>query len=208
MVYSPSKLSPSKLLSVDEFLECYGDNPSYELVDGELIAMEPTGPHELVAGKIATRLGAEIDRLGYPWFVPKSCMLRPFGSVATMRRPDVAVVDEEALVDEPRWAEEPVITLGRSVPLVVEVVSTNWENDYARKLEEYAFFGIAEYWIVDFRGLGGIAYIGRPKQPMITIGRLVNEDYVQEQFRVGEVVRSALFPELKLMLQELMPRVT
>jgi Uma2 family endonuclease len=201
MVYSPSKL-----LSVDEFLERYGDNPGYELVDGELIAMEPTGPHELVAGKIATRLGAEIDRLGYSWFVPKSCILRLFGAVATMRRPDVAVLDEEALVAEPRWAEEPVITQGRSVPLVVEVVSTNWENDYARKLEEYAFFGIAEYWIVDFRGLGGVAYIGRPKQPTITIGRLVNEEYVQDQFRLGEAIGSPLFPELRLRLEELMPR--
>jgi Uma2 family endonuclease len=89
---------------------------------------------------------------------------------------------------------------------VVEVVSTNWENDYARKLEEYAFFGIAEYWIVDFRGLGGVAYIGRPKQPTITIGRLVNEEYVQEQFRLGEMIVSPLFPELRLRLEELMPR--
>jgi Uma2 family endonuclease len=181
-------------------------NPRYELADGALIDLEPTGPGEQVAGKIATRLGAEIDRLGYPWFVPKSCMLRPFGAVATMRRPDVAVLDEEALAEEPRWAEEPVITQGRSVPLVVEVVSTNWENDYARKLEEYAFFGIAEYWIVDFRGLGGVAYIGRPKQPTITIGRLVNEEYVQDQFRLGEAIGSPLFPELRLRLEELMPR--
>ena len=121
--------------------------------------MELTGPHEMVAGKIAMRVAREIDRLGNPWFVPKSCILRPFSGVATARRPDVAIVDESALTEEPLWEYEPVITQGKSIPLVVEVVSTNWENDYARKLEEYALFGILEYWIVDFRGLGGMAYI-------------------------------------------------
>lgn len=201
MVYTSSQL-----LSFEEFLTHYGENSRYELADGELIEMEPTGPHEMVAGKIATRVGQEIDRLGRPWFVPKSCILRPMSEVATARRPDVAVIDEGALGDEPLWEYEPVITQGRSIPLVVEVVSTNWENDYARKLEEYAFFGILEYWIVDFRGLGGVAYIGRPKQPTFTVCRLVGEDYEQAQFRLTEPIVSPLFPALNLKLQDLMPR--
>ncbi len=193
-------------LNVEEFLVCYGDNPRYELADGELIDMEPTGPHELVSGKISTRLGREIDRLELPWFVPKSCMLRPFDTIATARRPDVIVLDEMALLEEPFWAFEPVITRCRSVKLVVEVVSTNWENDYARKVEEYAMFGIPEYWIVDFRGLGGVAYIGRPKQPTITVCTLINEDYQQQQFRLTDEIVSNLFLELRLTLQDLMPR--
>jgi Uma2 family endonuclease len=40
-----------------------------------------------------------------------------------------------------------VITLGVSIKLIVEVVSTNWETDYARKVEEYALLGIPKYWI-------------------------------------------------------------
>jgi Uma2 family endonuclease len=40
----------------------------------------------------------------------------------------------------------------------VEVVSTNWQNDYARKSEDYALLGITEYWIVDYLGLGGRDY--------------------------------------------------
>ncbi|MCX5962271.1 MAG: Uma2 family endonuclease [Cyanobacteria bacterium] len=42
-------------LNVEEFLVRYGDNPRYELVDGELIDMEPTGPHELVSLLILAR---------------------------------------------------------------------------------------------------------------------------------------------------------
>ncbi|CAN5848319.1 hypothetical protein BH23CYA1_BH23CYA1_15730 [soil metagenome] len=84
-----------------------------------------------------------------------------------------------------RKAREPVIMLGRSVKLVAEVVSTNWETDYARKLEEYALLGILEYWIADFRGLGGTAFIGKPKQPTFMVCQLQGDDYQQQQYRLG-----------------------
>lgn len=62
-----------------------------------------------------------------------------------------------------------MLTSGQAIRLVAEVVSTNWQDDYARKVEEYAMLGIPEYWIVDFRGLGGVAFIGKPKQPVVTV---------------------------------------
>ena len=43
----------SKTLTVADFLTQYQNNPRYELADGELIDMEPTGPHETVSGKLA-----------------------------------------------------------------------------------------------------------------------------------------------------------
>ncbi len=89
------------------------------------------------------------------------------------------------------WEPEPIIT----VKLVV-VVSTNWETDCARKVEEYALFGIPEYSIVDYRGLGGRVFIGSPKQPMFTVCRLVGEDYQQRQYRLGEAIDSPLLPRL------------
>jgi hypothetical protein len=36
----------SKLLSLEDFLSQYGDSPRYELIDGELRNVEPTGSHE------------------------------------------------------------------------------------------------------------------------------------------------------------------
>ncbi len=54
--------SPTKTLTFDEFVAEYGDDPRYELIDGELRDMEPTGPHEAVAGKIAGYIWAEIFR--------------------------------------------------------------------------------------------------------------------------------------------------
>ena len=193
-------------LTFDEFVTQYGDDFRYELADGELVDMEPTGPHEAVGGKLAARINIEIANAQLPWFIPRTCLIRPFGDIATARRPDVVVLDETMLASEPRWAREPVITLGRSIKLVVEVVSTNWETDYARKLEEYALLGIPEYWIADFRGLGGTAFIGKPKQPTFTVCRLRGDDYQQAQYRLGETIMSPLLPGLQFCLDDVLPR--
>jgi Uma2 family endonuclease len=98
-----------------------------------------------------------------------------------------------------------VITYGRSIKLVVEVVSTNWETDYARKVEEYALLGIPEYWIVDDRGLGGTAFIGKPKQPTFTVCQLGRDEYRQYHYRLGETIASGLLPDLHLRLDDILP---
>ncbi|HIK30793.1 MAG TPA: Uma2 family endonuclease [Oscillatoriales cyanobacterium M59_W2019_021] len=196
----------TKPLTVGEFIAQYGDNPRYELADGEPIDMEPTGPHETVSGKLTVRIGMAILNERLPWFIPRTCLIQPFADVATARRPDIVVLDETMLASEPLWQREPVITLGRSIKLVVEVVSTNWETDYARKVEEYALLGIPEYWIVDFRGLGGVAFIGKPKQPTFTVCQLDGDEYRQQQYRSGEAISSPLFPDLQLRLDDILPR--
>ena len=196
----------TKLLTFAKFILEYGNNPRYELADGELIDMEPTGPHAAVGGKLATKLGIAITHAELPWFIPRTCLIRPFAETATARRPDIVVLDETVLDDEPFWEHEPVIALGKSIKLVVEVVSTNWETDYARKVEEYALLGILEYWIVDYRGLGGVVFIGKPKQPTFTVCQLIGEDYIQQKYRLGELIKSPLLPSLQLRLDDVMPR--
>jgi Uma2 family endonuclease len=118
--------TPSRFLTFDEFLNQYGDNPRYELADGELIDMESTGHHEAVGGKLATKISVEIERQNLPWLIPRTCIVSPFANEATVRCPDVVILDETVLSNEPLWSREPVITLGRSIKLVLEVVSTNW----------------------------------------------------------------------------------
>ncbi|WP_339377348.1 Uma2 family endonuclease [Merismopedia glauca] len=196
-----------KTLTFPEFIQDYGDNPNYELIDGELRNMEPTGLHELVAGKVTARINAEILRLGYDWTIPRTCLIKPPATEATALRPDAIVLEDNKLSSEPLWSREPVITLGSSIKLVIEVVSTNWQDDYARKVEEYALLGIPEYWIVDYRSLGGIEFIGRPKQPTITICQLVDRDYQRKLYRLNEVIISPLLPELVFALNDVMPPV-
>jgi Uma2 family endonuclease len=198
--------TPTQTLTLNEFISQYGDDCRYELADGEPINMEPTGPHEAVSGKIATQIGIAITNAKYPWFIPRTCLIQPFAEVATARRPDIVVLDETFLANEPCWQREPVITLGHSIKLAVEVVGTNWETDYARKVEEYAILGIPEYWIVDYRGLGGINFIGKPKQPTFTVCQLEVEEYRQQQYRLGKKIVSGIFPDLQLRLDDVLPR--
>lgn len=101
-----------KSLTFETFLAQYGDNPRYELAEGELVDMEPTGLHETVSGKLATQIGIAITAEKLPWFIPRTCLIRPFADVATARRPDIVVLDESVLANEPLWQREPVITLG------------------------------------------------------------------------------------------------
>lgn len=118
--------------------------------------------------------------------------------IETAFRPDLIVLEQTQLENEPLWKQEPVVTSGRSITLVVEVVSTNWQNDYARKVEDYAILGIPEYWIVDYLGLGGREYIGKPKQPTITICTLLEDEYQKQLFHSNDHLVSVIFPELQL----------
>ncbi|NEQ69851.1 MAG: Uma2 family endonuclease, partial [Symploca sp. SIO2D2] len=136
-------------LTIDEFIEHYGDNDGYELIDGELIEIAATGLHEQVAAFIGRKLNVAIDSNNDNFLIPYRCLVKVLGT-QTAFRPDVLVLDQKQLVYEPLWQQEPVITLGSSIKLIVEVVSTNWQNDYARKTEDYALFGVSEYWIVDY----------------------------------------------------------
>jgi len=194
-----------KLLTFEQFITEYGDNARYELIDGELRDMEPTGPHEEVSGNIAGRVYAEIFRSNFNWLIPKTCLIKPPAAEATALRPDVIVLDKEKLRQEPLWDKEPIICRGDTIKLVAEVVSTNWQDDYARKVEEYSLLGIPEYWIVDFRALGGLQFIGNPKQPTLTVCQLVDGIYQQQKYRLGDMISSYLFPNLQLKLDDVMP---
>ena len=194
--------SPAKLLSVDEFIANFGDSERYELIDGELTEMEPTGPHEQVSALLGRKLNVEIDRVDLPYFIPPRCLIKLLGS-ATAFRPDVLVVDRTQLINEPLWQQEPVITSGNSIKLIAEVVSTNWQNDYARKVEDYALLGVPEYWIVDYLGIGGREYISKPKQPTITICMLREDEYQKKLFQKSDRLISSLFPDLQLTAQQI-----
>ncbi|MBD2135890.1 Uma2 family endonuclease [Sphaerospermopsis sp. FACHB-1094] len=197
--------TPIKALTFEQFLTEYGENTRYELIDGELRDIEPTGPHEEVAGNIAGRIYTQIIYHKLNWLIPKTCLIKPPAAEATALRPDVIVLDKNQLSQEPLWQKEPIICNGKTIKLVAEVVSTNWQDDYARKIEEYAFLEIPDYWILDFRALGGIQFIGNPKQPTLTICQLINGVYQQQKYRLGESIFSPLFPELKLKLDDIMP---
>lgn len=191
-------------LSVDEFLARYGGNNRYELIDGEVFDLEPTGQHEEVSAFITAKICVQIDRTDLPWFVLQRGLLRPSDSGMTAFRPDVAVIDRHELSKEIGWTDQSILTLGSSIKLAAEVVSGNWQNDYARKVEDYADLGIPEYWIADYAGLGGTRHIGKPKQPTLSICTRVNGEYEIQALRGNDIIVSATFPKLRLTAEQVL----
>ena len=189
----------SKLMTLDEFLDWYPDGYGrFELYDGVVVEMQATGTHERVTGELAAELLLEIRRLQLPYFVARQLIVKAVDSDKSGFNPDITVLDLNALEAEPMWKKRSTITKGETVRLVIEVVSTNWQDDYLTKLAEYEKLGIGEYWIVDYLGLGGRRYIGNPKQPTITVYQLVEGEYMFSQFRENDRIESLTFPELNL----------
>lgn len=190
-------------VSFDEFIKWLPESSEcrYELHRGVLTEMpKPRGQHSKVAGYIALEVGIAIKRLKLPYFIPKECIVRSLDE--TGFEPDVIVLDETAVNNEPRWERESIITLGKSSKLIVEVVSTNWQDDYALKLVDYEALGVQEYWIADYAAFGGRRYIGNPKQPTFTVCTLVDDEYELQSFRGSDQILSRAFPELNLRVDE------
>lgn len=204
MIITTDRAIQQKPISFDEFLACYGGNNRYELIDGEVFDLEPTGLHEEVAAFITAKICVQIDATSLPWFILQRGLLRPANPDITAFRPDVAVVNRDELAKEPLWSSQSILTLGSSIKFIAEVVSRNWQNDYARKVEDYAALGIPEYWIADYAGLGGTRQIGKPKQPTLSVCTLANGEYEIQQLRGNQPISSPTFPRLKLTAEQVL----
>ncbi len=190
--------SQVKPIDFDTFIEWYPEDcKRYELIEGVIVEMLPTGPHEDVSGFLVAELNLEIRRQQLSYSIPRTCVIKPSRSQSGYQ-PDVTVINRELMKHEPLWSTASVIQNGQTVPLVIEVVSTNWRDDYGHKFVEYEAMGITEYWIVDYRALGAVRYIGKPKQPTITIFQLIEDEYQMQKFVTGQRLESSIFPELDL----------
>lgn len=194
----------AKIVTFNEFIAWYPENSGvrYELHNGEIVEMaQPTGKHERIKGFSAAELTLEFRRLNLPYFIPNQTIVKP-PERESGYFPDVLILNDAALVDEPLWEKASTVTKGTSIPLVIEVVSTNWRDDYYLKLADYEEMGIPEYWIIDYAALGARKFIGNPKQPTFSVYQLIDGEYQVTQFRGSDKIISPSFPELNLTAQQ------
>jgi Uma2 family endonuclease len=191
-------LAKTELVTFSEFAEWKPENQFYELHDGVIVEMpQPRGEHEDLTSFLAEKITVEYLRLSLPYRIAKTVLIKPEDSESAYS-PDILVLNRPNLLNESLWERQSTVTQGASIPLVVEVVSTNWRVDYLTKVKDYEEIGISEYWIVDYLGLGGRRFIGNPKQPTILIHELIEGEYQVTSFQGDDRVVSPTFPELAL----------
>ncbi|MEA5569345.1 Uma2 family endonuclease [Anabaena sp. UHCC 0399] len=194
-----------KQIKFDEFVAKYPDETGkrYELHDGVVVEMpQPTGEHEEVTGFLAFEITRECIRLNLPYFIPKTALVKPPENESAYS-PDVLLLNRPNLTNERLWKKESTVIQGISIPLIIEVVSTNWRDDYLKKYADYEEMGIPEYWIVDYTGNGGREFIGNPKQPTILVCCLEEGEYTVRKFRGDNRIQSVTFPNLNLTAQQI-----
>ncbi len=193
----------SKLVTYEEFIEWLpNDGKRYELHNRVIVEMAPpTGDHEKVVGFLARKITVEFDRMNLPYTIPKTAFVQTPGAESTYS-PDVLLLNLDNLPNEPLFKKYSTVTQSASVPLVVEVVSTNWRDDYHKKFADYEEMGILEFWIADYAGLGGKKFIGNPKQPTFSVCQLVGDEFQFTKFIGNDLILSLTFPQLNLTAQQ------
>ena len=195
-----------KTLSFEEFLNWDDDSGrSFELVNGVAMPLsEPTAKHEDVVDGLCRLLVDHCQSLNLPYIPRQSKQVRlnaiP-GESESSRKADIVVFAKEEWVRMRQSSASAAAYI--PPPLAIEVVSTNWRDDYRIKLNEYETLGILEYWIVDYAGLGGVQYIGSPKQSTVTINRLIDGEYQALRYQGEATIISPTFPQLVLTIAQI-----
>lgn len=189
-------------LTFEQFLAQCPDEPGkFELINGNIVKVEATRAHKNVSRFLMFAFHDEIRRLGLNYLVDKDITIRTVNAAGTEqgRKPDVGVVEESV------WNTNVTAygALTEPIQLAVEVSSTNWDDDYIDKLEEYELLGIPEYWIVDYLAVASRQYLGNPKIPTVFVHQLVNGKYQTQTFTRDNVIKSVTFPELKLTVEQI-----
>ncbi|MEL7039769.1 MAG: Uma2 family endonuclease [Cyanobacteria bacterium J06592_8] len=200
MITTPS----TSQLTFEQFLTQLPDREGYyELVNGKLMRKLPTRRHEDLADLILRIFDKEVERLQLNYRVSGRIVIRTETEQGQEqgRHPDITVVNKTL------WEAQPTAYSALLEPpqLVVEVVSTNWEDDYVDKLQEYQRLGVPEYWIVDYLAVASRSYLGNPKLATVFVCVLNdNNTYNMNRYQGSEPIISPTFPELSFTVEQLL----
>jgi len=165
-----------------------GSDSMYEVVDGQIVEMEPMGAREARLASLLMRyLDAYADEDGLGQAVTEA-LVDLTDSVGRKRRPDVMFVSSE------RWSLDKPIPEGEDwkvVPdLAVEIVSpSNAAVEIMDKVEEYFAAGVRAVWVI------------YPRQQQIYLYRSLTE--VTVVAATGELAGDPVLPGFRLPLSKL-----
>ncbi|MBR1554175.1 MAG: Uma2 family endonuclease [Oscillospiraceae bacterium] len=114
-----------------------------ELHEGEIVDLaSPTATHNDIAGGLYSEFKSFIKKNSGKCSVKLLNFDIDLGN-DTVVVPDVAIICDRSKLSDKRCTGAP--------DLIVEIVSTNRNDDYVKKLFYYEKAGVKEYWIVDIK---------------------------------------------------------
>lgn len=165
-----------------------------ELIKGYILKMSPapSSNHQ--------RISQNINGYFYTFFKKKSCsvFVAPFDvrlpiksakRDTTVVQPDLCIICDEDKIDEKGCNGAP--------DLIVEILSPkNSKHDVDTKFNLYQESGVKEYWIVE------------PEAQIVLVYSLINEEYIgSKPFSEGEIIKSPLFSEMNITVEDVFERV-
>lgn len=158
------------------------DEGRWEVVDGRAVLLPPNDfEHQHICDELLLALRAGLRALGYGCAVSATGVRIPLGPGAPgevrSRIPDLSVA---------RYKPRRYFSAGKPPELVIEVLATRRGNvERTEKLDDYAWAGIGEYWIVN------------PIDRVVEVYRLRDGDYVLEP-GPQPILRPQAFPGLEI----------
>jgi len=162
------------------------DGKRYELIDGEVIVSpSPSEKHQRASGRlyVSWAVHVEKNKLGRVYYAPFDVVF----SEKTALQPDLLFVSKTRV-----GIIGPEYIIG-APDLVVEILSPSRPAyDRVTKLEQYALYGVAEYWIID------------PIAESVEIYVLADKRYeLKGTFTGSQVLNTPLLPGWELPVSEL-----
>lgn len=165
-----------------------------ELIKGFISKMSPapSSNHQKISQNLNGGFYTYFKKMTCYVFVAPFDVRLPIKSAkkdTTVVQPDLCVICDESKIDEKGCNGTP--------DLIVEILSpNNSKHDIHTKFNLYLEAGVLEYWIVN------------PSERMVLIYTLKNDEYIgSKPFVEGEILKSSLFPDLKIDVEDIFYRV-
>lgn len=165
-----------------------------ELIKGFILKMSPapSSNHQKISQNINKYFLNLFNNYHYNVFVAPFDVRLPIKSAkkdATVVQPDICIICDEDKIDDKGCNGAP--------DLIVEILSPkNSKHDVHTKFNLYLESGVKEYWIV------------KPEARIVLVYSLIKEEYIgSKPFSEGEIIKSTLFPEMKIAVEDVFLRV-
>jgi Uma2 family endonuclease len=165
-----------------------------ELIKGFILKMSPAPSlaHQRISNNVSYELNNYFKRKPCDVFVAPFDVRLPIASAkkdSTVVQPDLCIICDESKLDARGCNGTP--------DLMIEIISSsNSKHDVHTKFNLYQEAGVKEYWIIE------------PNDKIILVYTLVNNEFIGLKPQVeGENIKSPLFPELTIAIEDVFYKV-